>query len=69
MSTHSICFYEVIRKVVHGYPLLPGTMIISWSWRALSDILYLSVKGNGYTFMGGNSVKITFASLLKRNLQ
>ena len=27
MSTHNICFYVEIRKIMSGYPLLSGLMV------------------------------------------
>ena len=37
------------------------------SWVVTKTSVYL--KGNGYTFRGGNSLKIVFASLIRNNLQ
>ena len=46
-----------------GAPLKVHLLIL---W--LKSTVNLEIKGNGYTFKEGNSVRIVFASLLKRGL-
>ena len=53
MSTHNICFYAEIRKIICGYPLLSGVMLLIF--RPCQDLQHFRinmVRKSGVQYLG-----------------